>query len=658
MNNYNACLLDLRKKNSLSLKDASKGIGISKLRLYLYENGYFRPSKKYLEKINNFYHSDLTLDKENAYPIPTSNDDIPIRKGSIKKPAIVFGILSALSLGLVFTGVGLFNKSVNNNVSYYGKTYNAMKQKVIEKGQYAHDLVTSMKYYYVTGKTSNAEYSYTFYQTNNMLYFNECNYSETHTNGTQWGVERYHYQFGSNLGVNSYVCKFTYSNLGSGTCFSCEFDFDGAEVTKISELKILVQGTDTMDAEKAITKINSRISNVDYNLSILLRENLEEDVNFLSDFLPDREKGRVINFSLQVSGLILIFTDILAFFIFFSLFVRTLIKNVKPRLVTTEPSSLDKTKENLPQDWNINFGIPDIFIVLLAKVLQYGSMVLFIVALVAKLGIPFLSAFASPNLLTIFKWSLLGGIFLEHFVMIGRIKKPSTLFKEIVYNVGFFLFIATLETVVISITNAWGYDFAALVYKYVPSNVYQVVAIHYLIFLFLFFEPPFLNHDKKWHRIVWHSLSLIPLGTLTAAYIISNRFAFTYGVKENIYINFWFPNAFLSLSIVSVLFLYATFFIRLYFEKRYGKYRSHLFFYGDKYTIYENAICAILIIIAASVDFIFVHNQYASYLGLGGNYWLFMLVPLILLCKYSPNNQQVFLMDEGFRRLVGNKEEQ
>ena len=202
-------------------------------------------------------------------------------------------------------------------------------------------------------------------------------------------------------------------------------------------------------------------------------------MNFLSDFLPDREKGRVINFSLQVSGLILIFTDILAFFIFFGLFVRTLIKNVKPRLVTTEPSSLDKTKENLPQDWNINFGIPDIFIVLLAKVLQYGSMVLFIVALLAKLGIPFLSAFAAPNLVTIFKWSLLGGIFLEHFVMIGRIKKPSTLFKEIVYNVGFFLFIATLETVVISITNAWGYDFAALVYKYVPSNVYQVVAIHY-----------------------------------------------------------------------------------------------------------------------------------------------------------------------------------
>ena len=232
--------------------------------------------------------------------------------------------------------------------------------------------------------------------------------------------------------------------------------------------------------------------------------------------------------------------------------------------------------------------------------------------------------------------------------MIGRIKKPTTLFQEIIYNMFFFLFVATMETVVIAITDAWGYDFASLIYRYIPGNVYQVVAVHYLIFLFLFFQPPFLNKKSKKVRFVWHSLSLIPFGFLVATYLISNSYALVYGVQENVFINFWFPNGFLSLSIVCVLFLYATFAIRLIIEKRFGRRNGQIFFYGDAYTLLENAICVGLIIIAGIIDLAFIHNQYAYYLGLGGNYWMFALVPFIILCKYSPNNQQVFLVDEEF----------
>ena len=54
-------------------------------------------------------------------------------------------------------------------------------------------------------------------------------------------------------------------------------------------------------------------------------------------------------------------------------------------------------------------------------------------------------------------------------------------------------------------------------------------------------------------------------------------------------------------------------------------------------------------IIAAIIDLAFQHNQYAYYLGLGKNVWLFALVPFIILCKYSPNNQQIFLIDEQLK---------
>ena len=651
MKNYNTYLSLLRKEKGLSIKEAAKKIGINRFKLYYYENGYFRPNKKDLEKINHFYETDISLKGEDAYPAPIKEKALKRHKEVLLGKRIAFGVLSLLSLLSIAAGAILFNQSVNNTTSYYGETYNEMKKLVIEEGEYGYDLVTSMKYYYLQGEDEDYNASIIFYQSNNILYFNECTYSKT-VSPRFGAINRYHYDFGSNLGVNSFRCDFAYGSVESGTSFTCSFDYKGGQTDHIYNLKILVPGTEEINEEIAIEKVNSQIDGLDNALSTLFSEYLQRKVDFYEDFLPDREQGRAINFALQITGLILLFSGIIAFYIFFGIFIKAMIANIKPRLVTTDPLDQNNKHKPLPEDITIKAGIPDVFIVFIGKFFQYGSMLLFFVAFIARLGVPFLSAFSNPILLKIFNFSWLAGIFLEQFVMIGRIKKPTTLFHEIIYNIGIFLFVATIETVLISITNAWGYDLAGLIYKYVPGNVYQVVAFHYLIFLFLFFQPSFLNKRGKWVRILWHSLSIIPLGFLVTAYVMSNSYALVYGVRENIFINFWFPNGFLSLSIVSVLFLYATFFLRLYYERKYGRHNAQFFFFGDRYTLYENAICAILIIIAASVDFVFIHNQYAYYLGLGGNYWMYALIPFIMLCKYSPNNQQVFLLDEGFTRLI------
>ena len=98
--------------------------------------------------------------------------------------------------------------------------------------------------------------------------------------------------------------------------------------------------------------------------------------------------------------------------------------------------------------------------------------------------------------------------------------------------------------------------------------------------------------------------------------------------------------------------MYSLFFLRLYYEKKYGMHKSQLFFSGHKYSLIQNSICAILVIIVTSLDFIFIHNQKAIYLGLGNNYWMFFIVPFILLCKYSPNNQQINLLNYEFERYI------
>lgn len=644
MNNYNTRLETLRNDRSLSLKEAAKGIGISRWMLYFYENGYFRPTKKALKKIEKFYGEKVSITGDDAYPAPTKEKAYAgEEKKSYRTKRIVYGAISAAILTTIITGVVLFNRSTQNVDSFYGETYNKMREETKNHGVVGHDLVTALTYHYVNRDDYAATATMIFYETDNMLYFNECSYSTSVFN--EYGLCRYHFSFGSNLGVESTKAEFTFGSSTKGTFFSCTFDYNAQPIEKIDELNVIVKGELSVTEEMAIKIINKRIKDIEIMMSALLSEYLGEETSFVGDFLPAREQGRIINFGLQLTGLILILPGIFAFFILAGLFVRSLTANIRPRLVSTDPLESNKKKRMLPKDMRIDIGIPDFFLIAFAKFMQYGSLVMFAISFLGKLGIGAFAIFGAPELLTILKMTFFGGIFLEHFIMIGRIRNATTLFKSIIFNLGLFLFIATIETVLIGITNAWGYNFASLIFNYVPSNVYQVIAVHYLIFLFLFFQPSFLS-NRLYVRILWHSLSFIPLGFLIATYFLSNAYELSYGVQANIFVNFWFPNGFLILSIVCVLFMYSSFALRLFFERKYGKYEAQYFFYGDRFIFIENAICSALLLIAGLVDFAFFNNQYAYYLGLDGAEWILALIPFIILCKYSPNNQQVFMIKD------------
>ena len=649
MNSYNVVIRNLRKEKGLSLKEASKRIGISRLSLFFYENGYFRPRYKALSKIEEFYEKEISIRGIDAYPTPTMNG--PNKKHtprSLFVKRLVFGILSLVMLGSAIGGGFLFDRSVNNAESYYGDTYNILRNTVHIRGASGHDIVTAMEYYQVGKDLKGEQANVIFYKTDNLLYFNECNYSTTTTDlNSDIGIGRYHFLFGGSLGVNSYVCTFTYGSITQGTSFSCNFIYNKEAITEISNFKILVQGHLAVDEKLALTLINNQVDDVNLLLSTLMSEQIGQQVDFYADFLPAREMGRIMNYRLQIVGLSMLLIGIIFFFLFGWLFTRLMIVNIKPRLVNKTPSNEYVKRVPLPEDIHMKVGIPDYFIYFFALFLVYLSFFMMGLGLLGRLGIFTLpSFFHSEEYLFILKVSLLAGVFLEHFVVLGRHKTPDALLKKIIYYLFLFLFVASLETAVIVITNSWGYDISSLIYRYIPGNIFQIIAVQYLIYLFLFFQPPFLNKRKKWVRYLWHSLSFIPLGFLIVSYFVSNAYALTYGVQENVFVNFWFPNGFLPLSVVSTLFMYTIFFLSLFYEKKYGPRKAQVFFYGDRYTLIENLVCVGYIIIVGLLDLLFIHNQYGYYLGLGYNYWIFTLIPFILLTKYSPNRKQTLILEE------------
>ena len=659
MNSYNIQLKKLRESQSLSTRECAKKIGISSIRLYLYEEGYFKPSKKAKKKIEDYFGTSISMEGLDAYPSPISNEiENKVDKKKLFSKRIIFGALSLLMIAFTVTGSVLFTKSVNNVDPYYGEIYVHARENVEIRGTLGHDLVTGLEYYQFERRDEEELGSIIFYKTDNLLYFNETSYSASSFDA-QMGKGRYHFIFGGPLGVKSNVCQFSYGSVTNGSYFTCSFKYENGTVKEINDFVIRVQSDVEITEELALGFINSKLGDMEFFLSsVLLSELLGQDVSFYEDFLPSREQGRIVNYYLQIVGLSFIIPGILFFFIFLWIFTRLMVVNIKPRLVVTSGLVENERHKPLPNDINMRVGLPDFVILVVARVLTVSSIFLMILGFISSVGVFSLpSFFHNPNYLSFLKISLLAGIFLNHFIVLGRHKKPDELLKKIIYNLYIFLLFATLETAIIGITNAWGYDFASLIYQYLPGNIFQVVAVQYIIYLFLFFQPPFLNDDKKVMRYIWHGFSLIPLAFLVVSYFVSNSYMLVYGVKENLYINFWFPNGFLPLSMVSTLFMYTSFGFNLYKERKYGIKNSQIYSYGDRYTLIENSICVFYLILVGLFDLLFIHNQYGYYLGLGYNQWIFTLIPFIILMKYSPNKKQTVLLSgelDEISRAIGN----
>lgn len=652
MSAYNTTLRQFRNEKNLTLKKASKEIGISRLRLFLFENGYFKPRGKTLDKIEKYYDKKIDLTDENSYPVPFNKKQTNLgNKKSLFTKRIVFASLTILMLITSIVGGHIFSSSLSNSESSYGETYISLKKAVQEKGKTGHDLVTALEYYQVNNNHDGKEVMITFYKTDNLLYINECTYTLSIDDYENVEVLRYSFSFGGGLNVNSYLCNFTYGSVSNYSYYSCEFYFNKNGIETINNFKTVINGYKKMDEEKILNIINTIVPDVNNALSSLIEDTLGEAKDFQDDFLSAREKGRNAIFASQLSGLSLLIGGTLLFFVSLFILTRLLVKNIKPGLVDIEVEE-DKKIEPLPKDINMGIGIPDFLLLIISRILVFSSIALLLVSFVGKLGkelgaFSFIDLFYNDTFLNILHILLLSGVFMEHIIVLGKHKTPTIIFGRIIYNFFLFLLLATLETEILIVINDWGFDIASVAFKVIPGNLFLVIGLEYTIYLLLFFEPTFLNKREKWMKYLWHSLSFIPLGLLIVSYVIGNTYILTYGVQADVFIKFWFPSGFLFLSIVTTVYIYIIFGTNLFYERKYGKKKAQLFFYGDRFTLIENLLSVLLIVIVGLIDLSLANNQYAYYIGLGNNSWMFILIPFILLCKYSPNRKQnVLLSDE------------
>ena len=650
-NSYNQQLVEIRREKNLTLKEAAKGIGISSLRLFLIENGYFRARKKVLEKIESFYQRKIDYSNNNEYPGPFPAY-VDKKEKSKKKRLIATGIISAISVIFIIIGSALFVSSVRNKDTSYGATYVEARKKAFEEGGSGRDLVTDLEYYYL----EDASYpfgksSICFYKTNSILYFNNATFSNNISSTSlpsELGMSRYHYQFGGGLNQSSYICAFTYGSYDAGLFFSCEAVYENKPITKVRNLNIITKGSVEITNELAVKIINVAINDAVNAFTSILSTNLGKPVNFYNDFLPAREKGRINNFVRQVMGLSLLIPSLIVLLFSAYLLVISFIKSRKSFLLPLEDESVKNEKNKpLPKDINVPFGIPDFVILKASDIIGWASFILLIFCTVGKYIFPLPDFLTNTNFLSFLGICYSFTPFLTQLILFGSIKKEQTLFYALAKHLFVFLAIATFETTLIGITDTWGYDFADIVYNFIPGHIYLVTTLNYVLFLFLFFKPSFIRDKKPYRTVLWRLLSLIPLGIIIAVIIVGNYYELFYGVKRNIYVLFWCSNSKVELSLLTVLFIYASFFIKLYFQQKYGLSKAHLFYNGNRYIMINNIVCCSIIVLVAIFDLFFKNTEYGYYLGLGDNLWILALIPFIIFCLHGPNTVEIAHTDDA-----------
>ena len=649
-NSYNQQLVDARKKKRLTIKDAAKKIGISRFKLFLYENGYFRPGTKSIDKIQNFY--EMTIDYSNNNEYPTAGKVVKKRK-SRKRRIIISSIICGLSVGLIITGSLLFTSSAKNRVTSYGDVYNETRQKAIEGGKVGRDLITDLQYYYVDNNEQTARPTIAFYDTNNILYFNKCTYttnviySSIDPSKEVLGVCRLYFSFGGGLSTDSRVCSLTFASSSGGVNFTCDAYFTNEEIKEVRNLKIISQTKYKVTEELALFVYNAQRVDLVRDYNHLLFRTLGREVDFYYEFLPAREQGRITNFNMQITGLSLLFPAIIAFFITATIIIFTLIGRAKSLLAPIEETHKDEgIYKPLPKDYNIYFGIPDFVVINITRIMGFGGLGLMALLTGLKLIVPLPAFLTSEGLMRFLSLCFISAPFIYQIVMIGSIKKTRTLFKEITKYMLLYLTFATIETTILGIADAWGYEIASLLAKYIPTNIFLATALNYFIFYFLFLTPKFIRKKGKYGILVWRLLSIVPLVVITVITVIGHSYVMIYGVKNNVYLNLWISNSKIDVSIVSILIIYVTYFIRLFFTKRYGHNGAITFHNGNRYMFVTNITYSAIIVAFVLIDLFFINSEFFYYLGLGDNIWMLMIIPLVLFCKYGPNSIEISGVDD------------
>ena len=304
---YNELLYTTRLKLGLSRKEFAKKLNVPYLYYRFYENGYVKPSKKYIKRISEALNIDYSsyFDGIQSYPIELPDEDTRFQKWyknifSKKWPKIVALVLTVLSSVTIGVSFYKYNYTMDNAQEFYSERYLNFVDEVREKGNITFSLLHEMVRpeihvsdddKYISISTSSNNYSL---RTLNAY----ANYKGENYN-TYYIVPNLSYTTLSTLNVEyvdhqnlvKYKSTFNIENNTFSLSDSIFFE-DGAALNK-----------DDVKYDEVVSRMKEHVNEVNKDFTNMIKTTLDLDYDFYTELLVDYKDGASNNLTTELVSL-------------------------------------------------------------------------------------------------------------------------------------------------------------------------------------------------------------------------------------------------------------------------------------------------------------------------------------------------------------------
>ncbi len=638
----NRLLFNVRKKQKLSIKDASKKIGISSIHLKLIEQGYLHVKAKLQSKFIKIYQLDdnfFTVNSNYVDPINNKKSSSKLEKKIFKnigKPRvkIISGVISLLMLGLIATGTYFYTRSYVNPRAVWSDNFTSFRAKVIEEKNIEPCLeFPGDAAYYIEAK-DNDKYAKVSIPSQDVNAVGTLITLEN--NDTK--IKAFAYNEKKVLMVNGkvdgwlYSTVVTYENLGeynmSKVSILTEDYLPGSKIyDDVYKSLFSKDGTFITLKNCADSLITAKLDHYGFSL-------FTNDLESISSY-------KVFGFR---TGLRLLLYPSAVLILSLTAFIFSFIKSHKHKLIKKKHNK-ELTYRNeyvvdaalvyrsKPNDINFPTIIPEF-------ILRGLSL---LILLLSSIGVVWLtrSIFTGTHIDKAFKFNdyisniFIAGTTLDFFLKLDTYPKKTS--KELLKNILMLFVLGAMfymaECVIYGCLSSSGSIYSILVeilVNFVPGNIVWNLMLYSLIFYFLFTVPKKI--EKIPHKVlVWRLFSLIPTLLLIAEFVYQGTFK---GELPQ-YISFLFYTNGVLMTAFAIFYLYSLFFLQQYTKLKYGDEYNKVYVDSRRYTLTKNVLAVLIIVFLVLIDLLFKFYLPDNDVKLGNNWAIALLIPFILF--YRPH---------------------
>ncbi|MCR5229456.1 MAG: helix-turn-helix transcriptional regulator [Solobacterium sp.] len=621
MISYNRYLYNLRKEKGLTRAEASKASGVSAHFLRLYEEGFRIPSFRHLEKLSLYYEDDLIerfFYEDISFPEPLED---PLSSGSSKshkKPGIIHILLIALSALILWFGFSYRNR-LDREGKNYGPKYRQLINLVRDRGTFTTNYYKAEMLREISDADDHsfAEISVDFAG----LYYDSSFISVLRNRD----------------GFRVITCQFGYDNsrddiyltavTDDGLLVTAGGKYYGGKKADILELTVSAGSSDHKDIMIDSETLADAVGEASENMDRMLGNRLGSDTT-LYEILSERELGASTDRRLNFLSYLFIYGGIILLGILLSEFFYKLFRNVIPGDIYYV-SLKHRKRQELRSD--IHFGpfIIESYMLVIALLLLLFSLVRFLSSAVAATGVLETIGITADNLTSIGTNAFYIGMFLMSLTQMDIFISDRQLIRNLIYCLGAYITIYALEAFTYSFFVNIGASVLSSMSENIPGNIFGVNAMEYLCALFLFFTPEFLKKNRVL-TVLWRICSVIPMLVVFYIYIVGNAYSVIFFEEPSPYFRLLVPPRYFPLAIITFLVIYITYFMRVYYARKYGVRRAKFYLDSNSFQMTKNMFVCSLIVIMAAAEYLLQNNEYAKIIGFNGNYSIIFTVPLLL----------------------------